>query len=177
MKTLKLALSIVVIAFLTCTYGFGQKTVHTESVVTLTGIDFGPGIGVVWGTYTTKITVRLSKEGYIENIHVVYVDSDLRNTDGETARIVGGMNDNLGILWNFTNYPNASNAGFNIAYDLTDGWLTENMPPAEEWPTEGHFVMLSAKLMCNGYTHHFSGMMQIHLNAKGELTASVAKFW
>lgn len=168
MKTLKLTLMLIAVALLICSNGYGQ-TIHKETVVTISGIDYGPGIGTVFGTYTTKLSFKLDKNGYMENLHCVFVNSDLVNTDGDKVLIVGGFNDNLGILWNFLNNPNASNAGYNISYDVEDGWLNDYMPPADQWPVEGHWIALSAKLICNGYILPLGGFLQIHINANGDV--------
>jgi len=166
MKALKFVVMIIAVCFLTGSICNGQP-IHRETVVTVSGINYGPGIGTVYGTYVTKVDFRINKEGFIENLHVAFVKSDLWNTDGETVRIVGTINDNLGLYWDFLNNPNATNTGWPISYDCEDGWFDEYMP--DELPVEGHCVSLGAKLMCNGYILNIGMILQIHINANGDV--------
>ena len=172
MKKLKMASLLIVIALLTCSYSWGQQ-IRTQSVVTISGMNYGPGIGEVWGTYTYKILIKLSDEGYVESLHWSIVDCNLSNTDGDKVVVTGSGNDDLGTMWGFLNYPNASNAGFNISYDLVDGWMNDFIPA--EMPSEGHFVMMGCKVQCKGTMYYVSSMVQVHINANGELTSYVVK--
>lgn len=180
MKTMKLVLSIIVIAFLSCKVSWGQKVIHVETNATLFVTNdvygvFYEGIGNVTGTYTYKITIKLSRDGYIESLHWNVVDYDLQTETGEKVIFTSTGSDNLGtFIWDFLNYPNYSNSGSNLVYDVTDGWLTDMMPP--ERPDEGHLVMMNSKMQCQGTKAYiFNEIIQIHRNAAGEITGQIVK--
>ncbi len=174
MKTLKLSLAIIVIVMLTITNSQGQ-IFKAQSIVTIDHLDYGPPIGEVYGTYTYSFTFKLSESGLIEGLHWNVVQCDLQNENGDKVKVIDSGLDTKGIIWSFFNYPNASNTGYPITYNVTDGWLNDIMPT--EMPVEGSFVNMSLKLICKGKMFKWYGLLQFHLNANGELTAEVTKGW
>jgi hypothetical protein len=175
MKRINSLIVILLFAFAVCNNSWGQKVIQKETVVTLygVGIDYGDGVGYVTGTYKYHFTLHLSKDGYIQSIHWNATDFNLRNEAGNWVKIIDSGHDSYGFIWDFWNNKDAYNAGFNISYDIPDGWLSEWMP--EEMPDEGTFVDMSCKILCKGKIIDWSFMVQLHMNANGEITADVVK--
>jgi hypothetical protein len=170
MRTLRFLTLLAALLVLTCGRSNAQ-VMHYDIRVSITGIDFGPGIGTVFGTYVYRYGIKLSSEGYIERMHWNVLDSDLHNDLGEKVNIVDSGMDNLGAFWQIWNYINAWNEGWNIHYDLEDGWLNDYMPP--EMPSEGSFVNLSCKISCKGTVLKMPLKLVIHPNNSGSIEATV----
>jgi hypothetical protein len=169
MKTLKIAILIASVTLLTCGNISGQ-VIHQDVVVTISGIDYGPGIGTVYGTYTYRYTFKLSKDGFLENIHWNVINQNLANDNGDKIIVMDSGHDNLGIFWQIWNNINAWNEGYNISYAVEDGWLDDYIPPV--MPVEGSYIN-PCKIKCKGVTLDFSIKVQIHINSSGEITANV----
>ena len=174
MKTMKFLLLIVLLAAMTSINSFGQ-IIRQESVVTLIepGINYGDPIGTVTGTYKYYYTIKLSKEGFIESMHWHAGDWNLVNENGDKIKIIDSGHDNYGAFWDFWNNKDFYNTGWNITYDIPDGWLNEWWPAL--MPLEGTMVAMSTKISCNGKMLDWSYMVQFHVNANGEITANVVK--
>jgi hypothetical protein len=174
MKTLKFTLLFIVIAFLTCGSISGQ-TWRVDVVVTFDEYDYTPYtpvLGIVSGSYTYSYTIKLSEAGSIESIHWVAKDCTLKNQNGDKIIVVDTGHDNLGVLWDFWNNPNVINNDPKLQYDVKDGWLDPYMP--ESMPIEGTMVNMSFKMMIKGQKFNIlAGMVQLHRNAKGVITADV----
>jgi hypothetical protein len=83
------------------------------------------------------------------------------------------INDSKGTYFGFFNTPNASNGGTDI-YNVEDGWLDAYMP--ENYPfEEGTTVEMNWKFQIRGDRWGMSTLIQLHRNAKGEVTADVEK--
>lgn len=54
-------------------------------------------------------------------------------------------------------------------------WLNDIMPST--FPLEGTISNMSAKVICKGTKYLLSGLVQIHMNANGDITAKVVKGW
>ena len=68
--------------------------------------------------------------------------------------------------------PNIINNDPKLQYDVTDGWLNEYIP--DSMPIEGTMVNMSFKTMVKGQKYNIlAGMVQLHRNAKGVITADV----
>ena len=173
MKTLRLALSIIVIASLTCSTGFSQ-TFQKDVVVTLNGMDYGEGIGVVYGTYTYHFICHLSDEGFLERLHWNAKNFDLYNENGDKVKVIDSGSDTYGIIWDFINMPDFYN-GYSplISYSVPDGWLDDIMPP--EIPAVGTFINMSCKIMCEGTISNWGSMVVVQINANGEITVTHVK--
>ena len=174
MKTLKLTTAIIVIAFFTCGNILGQM-IQDETVATFDKVDFGPGIGIVSGTYTYHFVFHLSKEGFIESIHWNASDFNLYNDNGDKVKVIDSGHDSKGDGWDMWNYINTWNVnnGFTITYNVTDGWLDGIMPT--EKPDEGTFIAMSFKILVKGKMIKFGSLALLHLNAKGEPIVDVIK--
>lgn len=177
MKNLKLTVAIIAIAFLESIYVNGQ-VLHADVVVKYDEYDFtqlASFLGIVTGTYTYSYSVKLNKEGTIENIHWVIKDCNLQNQYGDKIILHDTGHDALGDWWSFWSWPNAGN-GYDpgITYDVQEGWLDAYIP--ESLPVEGTMVGLSFKMMVNGQKWtYWAGMAQLHINANGVITANVVK--
>jgi hypothetical protein len=172
MKTLKFTLAIIVIAFLTSSNVFSQVG-KQDVVVTISGVDYGPGIGTVYGTYTYHFVWQLSDEGFIECLHWNARNFDLYNASGDKVKIVDSGHDTYGVIWDFYNNPAFYNTGWNIEYSVPDGWLNDIMP--SQMPAEGAFINMSLKLFCKGTMLKWGSMVVFHLNANGDITVDFAK--
>ena len=174
MKTLKLLVTFIFLALITCNMISGQPY-HVRVVVTINGLDYGPGIGVVTGTFTYQWTLWLSAEGYLKSMHWNVIDNDLSNQDGDKVKTIDSGHDNLGIMWDIFNNPGVYNTGYPIIYSVQDGWMDGIMP--SELPLEGTFSNMSCKVICKGTKYSLAGLMQLHMNANGDVTANVVKGW
>jgi hypothetical protein len=170
MKTLKLALTIIVIAAFTCN-GWGQKTLHEEIVVTITNLDYSslsPEIGIVSGTYVYHLAYKLNKAGFLESIHWNAHDFNLTNASGDKLVVTDAGHDNYGLLWVWFNTPDFMNGYIpEIDYDCPEGWLT---PYIAEMPAEGSSVEMGCKVICKGHIFKMPFMAQVHINANGVTT-------
>jgi hypothetical protein len=178
MKTLRLALSFIILVVFSCSNSLGQRIIRTEMVNHLDNYFFD-GIGYISGTATYHLTIQLSKEtGKIQKIHWVLGDCSLANENGEKVRIIDSGHDTYGTLWGFFNKPNYYCAEIwgspELTYpDVEDGWL-DGIMPAEN-PIEGTFVSMSFKYIFKGHPFSLSALVQIHINANGDVTAEVIK--
>lgn len=175
MKSLKFIVFILFIAFLTYNNSWGQKVIQKETIVTLyePGIDYGVDIGTVTGTYKYTFTLHLNKEGYLDCVSWHATDWNLHNQDGDWVKVIDSGHDTYACLWDIWNNIGFYNTGWNISYDVKDGWLNEWMP--SEMPSEGSFVSMSTKILCKGKILDMSFMIQFHINANGDITANVVK--
>jgi hypothetical protein len=97
---------------------------------------------------------------------------------GEEVKCFDTVNDSYGYYFEFFNNPNAAN-GFPsedpLIYNVGDGWLDEYMP--EDYPFEaGTMVEMNWKFLIKGAKFGISSLIQIHVNANGEVKANVEKF-
>ncbi len=172
MKTLKLTLMIIAVAVLSGSMLQGQRTLSQDVVVNIyDGIDYGPEIGTLSGTYCHHFVFKLSKDGMLESVHWNTKDFDVHNEFGDKARLIDTGHDNLGIIWDFWNNPAYYNEGWPIDYDQPDGWLDDIMPG--EMPAEGAFINMSLKVLCTGNMLKWGSMAVLHLNANGEPTVDI----
>ena len=172
MKFLKI--SLLIFAILVCSKGFGQP-IKLETEVTWEDYYVSPEVGTITGTYVYNIIVRISKEGLIESIHWNVKNCNLHNENGDKVISVDSGHDSYGLIWQFFNTPNTMNNTPLIHYDIDEGWLDDYMPaslPLEE----GTMVDLSFKMACKGEKFDLlAGMLILHRNAKGDITANVVK--
>jgi hypothetical protein len=175
MKTLKIAISIIVIAVFTCG-NFSAQTYQTEMHGTFDGIYVLCGLGPVSGELTAHLTYHLnSKTGKIDNMHFNIPKCEIWNTVTlEKYKLVDVGNDNLGVIWDFFNNINFYNGSEGIYYDnITDGWLTSLLPSV--FPSEGSYVEMSFKFIAEGKIYRYAAMYQYHQNANGQITVDKYK--
>ncbi len=126
------------------------------------------------GYFTYHLTYHLGKDGKLEWLHWNLRDYYLVNdVTGEEYKDfdTGHSSINYGT-WDFWNSLNLSNTGANITYDIPDGYF--DLPEVE--PDEGTFI--SAKFQVKSKTYgliylNSYAKVQLHRNAKGELTAEL----
>ena len=175
MKTLKLICSIIIIAAFTCSNSWAQKVIHTEATCNLNNYDMGYPIGIVNGSIIYHFTIQLSKEtGKIENLHWVAKECNIINEDGIAVKSIDAGHDTKGVIWDFFNRPNYWNEVLyspNCTYNVEDGWWNNIMP--DELPEEGTFIGMAYKVIFNGEVFRFYSMVQLHMNANGDVTAEV----
>ena len=174
MKKVRLTFSMIVLALIVCINSQAQM-VHQQVVVTLTGLDYGPGIGVVTGTYTYQYSFRLDEDGLLESIHWNVIDCNLTNEKGYKVKVIDSGHDTYGIFWFLWNNINLFNYGYPISYAVEDGWLNDMMPAT--LPAEGTIVAMSTHILCRGTVIDRSTMLVFHINAHGTVTANVVKGW
>ena len=177
MKTLRLVISIIVVAVISCNVISWGQPIQSDIIVTFTDYDYtavAPGLGIVNGTYTYHFSYKLSKEGFIEAIHWNVTDFNITNQDGEKVKVVDSGHDTNGWLWAWFNIPNSLNE-FNpgLTYSCTDGWLNELMP--SPMPAEGVAVEMSCKVFCKGEMFRIPFLGILHINANGVETVNVIK--
>jgi hypothetical protein len=174
MKPLKFLFLVVIFAALTCINSLGQ-VIQRETLVTIyaPGVDYGSPVGKVTGTYKYYFTIKLSKEGFMESLHWHAGDWNLVNDSGDPVKIIDSGHDTYGPTWDFFNNKDLYNTGYNITFDIPDGWLNEWWPAL--MPLEGSNVDMSLKLLCKGIKLDWRYMVQLHINANGEITANVVK--
>jgi len=174
MKTLRFLALVFVIAFSLCSNSRGQRVIQKDIVATLyDGGIYYEGIGYVTGTYVYHFVLQVSKDGFITGIHWNAKDWDLHTSEGEWVKIIDAGHDSYGLFWDFWNNKDVYNTGYNISYDVPDGWLNEWLPSV--FPEEGSFVDMSCKIMKKGKILDWSFMMQVHMNANGTATVNFVK--
>ena len=179
MKTLR-ALLMVFACALMFTYNASGQVIKQDIVVTIDQLDYEPwcpGIGVVTGSYTYQMTLKLTKEGYLDKLLWHVKDANLTNDKGDKVIIVDSGHDNLGILWDWFNNANYYNLvvynGPEIVYTRGDGSLDGYMPPV--MPTEGVAVDMSCKLLCKGVIYKMPLLAVVQINANGDMVVNFIK--
>lgn len=175
MKTLKILFLVSLFAAITGICSFGQKVIHKEALVTIyaPGIEYASPIGTVTGTYKYYFTIKLNNQGELESMQWHAGDWNMVNINGDPVKIIDSGHDNYGPFWDFMNNKDVYNEGWNISYNIPDGWLNEWWPAL--MPLEGGMVAMSTKIMCNGKMLDWSFMTQLHINANGDITAEFVK--
>ncbi len=181
MKTLRLALSIIILAIFTSITGLGQRIIHTELVMTADDY-LVEGWGILNGTVTYLLTIQLSKEtGMIQKIHANIQHCDITNENGEKLRTIDSATDTYGTSWDFWNRPNYYNAeewgAPEITFNVEDDWLDDLGILPNETPDEGTMVGMAFKWIYNGHPLHLGALIQLHRNAHGDITAEVYKLF
>jgi hypothetical protein len=175
MKTLKIFLPLLLVAFVVSTTSVNAQTIQRD----LNGT-FNEPIYVACadmyliGTLTFHFAYHLNpKTGKITNMHCNVLHSDLQNPEtGEKVIFLDTSSDNLGAFWDWMNNLNYYN-GYEDIYDIPNGWLNAVMPAT--LPEEGSYIEMSWKLYSGGEKYRMSFMTQIHKNAKGEVTVDNSK--
>ncbi len=169
-------MAVFIIAFFTCGNTLGQVW-HVDVVVSFDEYDmtpYCPEIGTITGTYTYHYGFKLSESNKIESLHWVIQDCDVHNQNGDKIICIDSGHDNFGILWDFFNNPDSWNQDIRIQYSSEEGWLTNYMP--SDMPIEGTYVDMSFRTLFKGKKYDaLAGMVQLHMNANGVVTANVAK--
>ncbi len=130
------------------------------------------------GTWTAHFTYTLGKDGKIKRMHCNTWKSDFHDINtGEEVKCFDTVNDSFGSYFEFFNNPNDAN-GFPsedpLIYNVGDGWLDDYMP--ENYPfEEGTMVEMNWKFLIKGEKFGYSTLIQIHVNANGELTTNILK--
>lgn len=181
MKTLRLVLSIVILAVFSTSTSLGQRIIHTELVFTAEDYTV-EGWGTLNGTATYLLTIQLSKEtGMIQKIHANIQHCDITNEYGEKLRTIDTSVDTYGSSWDFWNRPNYYNAEVwgapEITFNAEDGWLDDMGILPDETPDEGKMVAMAFKWIYKGHPLHLGALVQIHMNANGKVTAEVYKMF
>lgn len=173
MKTWRLFLSLLVIVFAVFVNTLSAQTFHRQLTISTNGAMAWCLNRVLAGELTYNFSYHLdNKTGKIDNVHwnvlhAVYWDVET----GQKYIPFDTGNDRLGLYWQFFNTPNASN-GIPDFYDVEDGWLDSFLPT--ELPGEGSMISMNFKFISKGgIKFTMSTMIQLHVNANGELTAEV----
>jgi len=186
----------MILAGFSCIPCVGQKVLQADLVFTMDNYEW-PGIGILNGTAEYRLTIKLSKEtGLIESIHWVIRQSNITNELGDKIKPIDSghatyeasyydevLDDDIGMMWDFWNRPNYFNHTVwggdpdQFYFDVADGWLSDMgiMPDPDELPVEGSFVSMSFKWIYKGVVYELSQLIQIHMNAHGDVTAEVYK--
>lgn len=184
MKTLRLLISVCLIALLGCFNSVFAQTKQIELHAEFTD-------GVVWclgktlsGSWTYHVTYHINKKtGEVDNLHWNIKHSDLWDSDGNKYKAIDTGNDNLAAWWNFFNNINLFNAfdGSGIVFDQEDGWLDPDVWVDEDnpgWPTvvpEVGMMVNTFKFVGQGHKVTMKFLIQIHMNANGDATAEVIR--
>lgn len=177
MKTLKLFVSLLVIAFIAISTSVNAQTFQQKLTAVIEDVLTPCYNRNVSGSYVLNCTYHLdNKTGKIDRIHFNVIQCDVWDTEtGERVIVHDSGNDNLGYYWDFINRPNYYN-GIPDMYNVEDGWLNDFMP--ETLPTEGTLVEMNWRYNLKGEGNlNLSTLVQIHQNAKGQVTVDMAKSW
>ena len=141
----------------------------------MVNLDYGPGIGIVNGTFSYLFTIKLDENGYMKSMHWNVGSCNLTNDNGDRVLVIDSGTDTYGFFWDFWNNPASYNGALPIYFSVEDGWLDDIYPYVA--PLEGTFANMIAKVMCKGFKYDLAGLMQFHVNANGTVTAIVKKGW
>jgi hypothetical protein len=174
MKHYILASLMIVAAILFCNNSNAQP-IHKTLVVSINGVDYGGGIGVVNGTYTYHFMYKLNNDGFIERVHWNVKDINLVNDKGEKVKVIDSGLDTYGVFWDFWNNPNAYNAagGYPITYNVTDGWLDGVIP--DPLPPQGVLVNMSCKIQVKNEKYRVGMLWIVNFNANGDPVVDFVK--
>ena len=90
------------------------------------------------GEWVYHMTYHLDKNGIMTNFHWNVRSSDLVDSEGNRYKYIDTGNDDLGVMWDIFNNLTAYNEGYNITYNVEDGWMP--VPDAGNMPVEGRLV-------------------------------------
>ena len=175
MKTLKFFAAAFALLWITSANLLQAQTFQKQVVVTENNLVMWCLNRSVTGQYVYHFAYHLDrKTGKIDNLHWNVLHAEIWDTEtGERYVIHDGANDRLGTWWDFMNKPNEYN-GIPDLYDVEDGWLDPYMP--EELPKEeGSMVAMNFRFNARGMMVNWSTLIQLHINANGEVTAEVYK--
>ncbi len=177
MKTLKFSVPVIVIAFIAISNSANAQTFQQKLTATMENVSTTCLNRVVSGSFVLNCTYHLdNKTGKIDRIHFNVIHCDVRDDEtGERIIIIDTGNDNLGYYWDFFNNLNGSN-GVPDMYNVEDGWLDPYMP--DVLPEEGTLIEMNWKFILKGVgKFHWSTLVQVHQNAKGEVIVDMHKSW
>ena len=173
MKTLKMLVSVFIIALLACFNSVSAQTKQFDIHAELDHV-------VVWclnkelsGSWTYHMTFHVNKKtGEVDRLHWNIKHCDLEDNEGNKYHVMDSGNDNLGAWWDFFNNIKLFNEGNGSVWDVEDGWLDPYWPTV--MPQEGSVVNMY-KFIGNGEVVKLFVVTQLHINANGEITADVAR--
>lgn len=166
MKTLKLTLSIIIIAFLACGNSVKAQTIQKEIHSELDNIMAWCLERPIDGVFIYHFTYHIDKEtGKIDRVHWNTAKSDIWDSEtGVKYKAIDTGNDNGGVMWEFWN--NINNNVVN-QWDVPNGWL----PVPDVFPIEGSYVNMNFKFIGKGgNVFSMSWKYQLHINSSGEIT-------
>jgi hypothetical protein len=174
MKTLKLFAAAFALLWIASTNQTQAQTFQKQLVIIENDIAPWCLNRPVTGKFVYHFAYHLDrKTGKINNVHWNLLQADIRDTEtGEKYIFHDTGNDRIGFWWDFYNNPNSSN-GIPDLYNVEDGWLDEVMP--EVLPQEGTLVGMNFRFTGKGMMLNWSMLIQLHMNANGEVTAEVYK--
>jgi len=184
MKTIKSLFAFFLIILLGCFSSVFAQTKQFELHADFTD-------GAVWclgktlsGSWTYHVTYHINKKtGEVDNLHWNVKHCDLWDSDGNKYKAIDTGNDNLAAWWNFFNNINLYNdlEDNNIQYDEEDGWLDPDVyvdPDNPGWPTifpQTGMMVNTFKFVGQGDKVTWKSLIQVHMNANGDLTANFIK--
>ena len=176
-------LSVLFLVFacaLMFSFNASGQVIKKDIVVTIDHLDYEewcPGMGIVTGSYTYQMTLKMTKEGFLDKLLWHVKDANLVNDKGDKVIIVDSGHDNLGILWDWFNNANYYNAVVynctEIVYAPGDGWLDGYLPPV--MPSEGVAVDMSCKMVCKGVVYAMPVLAVVNINANGDMVVNFVK--
>lgn len=178
MKPKFLFIPLLILAVIAISSPAGAQTRQFKLVADFRPMYFECLDRTIAGTWTAHFTYFLDKDGKIARLHINTWKSDLNDVNtGEEVKCIDIINDSWGYYFWFLNNPNAGNGippDEPNMFNVEDGWLDEYMP--EVYPfEEGTMVEMNWKYMIKGEKFGISTLIQLHVNAHGELTADVLK--
>jgi hypothetical protein len=132
------------------------------------------------GYWVYHISYHVSKKtGEVTRIHWNLKQSHLEDQEGNTYKIVDTGNDNYGgplpalggTSYDLWNNINAYNAGFDINYDVVDGWITNPNTTVYVGTFASTFKIIGSK----GNKVTFKDVRAYHINGKGDLVVDFDK--
>jgi hypothetical protein len=169
MKTLKLFVSLLVVAFIAISTSVNAQTIQQKLYAEYDNL-FTPCINLnLSGSYVLNCTFHLDKKtGKMDRLHINMMQSDCWVTEtGERVTILESTNDKLGLYWDVMNNINYYNGDPDM-YNVEDGWLDTYIP--DVLPSEGVMIDMNWRfIMKGGGNFVLATMIMTHLNARGEL--------
>ena len=178
MRTQRLIVTFLIATLFGCMNALVAQTRQFDLVGTIDNEYILCAESAVSGYWTYHFAYHLNKDGLVDNIHWNIKNCNLVDSEGNSYRIMDTGNDNAGDpwygLWDLFNNLGAVNAGFNISYNVDDGWL----PLPDIRPDEGRIVNMAIKIFGNGQKYTLHWYWHVSRNAKGEIKVeSVSIDW
>lgn len=152
-------------------------TITDAPIFCLSNAEGQPTLTGYWVYHISYHVDKKTQE--VSRIHWNIKQSHLEDQDGNTYKLVDTGNDNFGgpvpglggiSSYDLWNNINAINEGYDIDYNVDDGWIA--FPNTTSYVGN---VTSTFKVIGNGMNLTFKEVMVYHINGKGEVTVDFDK--
>lgn len=146
-------------------------TYHADGTVT-----YEPPFLSGWWLYHVSYHVD-KRTGEVSKMHWNIKQSHLEDQDGNEYKVIDTGNDNYGgsvgglVFYDLWNNINAFNEGYDINYDIEDGWI----PAPNTTIYEGSSISTFKVIGKNGEKVTFKEVRVYHVNGNGEVVVDFDK--